>query len=230
MKRINITSIVLLIYLAIMSVVGWPGNKPNADYLGYATIIGVTLIVIILLRFMQIKRLKTREKFKKENTDRQNRSEKNTLLSICQSTPETLPLYVSGYAYIAKHVTLAELRKNTLLRRIQNLEYKIQKKYNFKRTDSESVLVKRLFRRQKDRLVCVGIQKQPERKTAFLRRNSYPVQLLFVSGSNFIRMKLPTDTYRSRVGYVSKSKNVRCFSDFIRIKFKKPLFECLFSF
>lgn len=70
MKRINITSIVLLIYLVIMSVIGWPGNKPNPNYLEYSIIIGITLVVIILLRFMQIKRLKSREKFREENRNK----------------------------------------------------------------------------------------------------------------------------------------------------------------
>lgn len=66
MKKINITSIVLLIYLIVMSVIGWPGSKPNPDWPQYFLIIGLTLAVIFLLRFVQVKRLKTREKLRNE--------------------------------------------------------------------------------------------------------------------------------------------------------------------
>lgn len=62
MKRINITTIGLLIYLAIMSVMGWPGKQPNPDYVQYFSVIGVTLLIIGLLRYLQIKRLKNRDK------------------------------------------------------------------------------------------------------------------------------------------------------------------------
>ncbi|MDR1202477.1 MAG: hypothetical protein LBL58_12750 [Tannerellaceae bacterium] len=66
MKKINITSVVLLIYLIVMSVIGWPGNKPNPDWTQYFLIIGLTLGVILLLRFVQIKRFKSREKLRNE--------------------------------------------------------------------------------------------------------------------------------------------------------------------
>ena len=65
MTKINITSIILLIYLVVMSVIGWPGNKPEPNYLEYFGIIVITLGVICLLRYVQIKRFKIRNK--KEN-------------------------------------------------------------------------------------------------------------------------------------------------------------------
>ncbi len=67
MKKINITSGVLLVYLIVMSVIGWPGNKPDPDYTQYFLIIAISLGVISLLRFVQIKRFRTREKWRNEN-------------------------------------------------------------------------------------------------------------------------------------------------------------------
>ncbi|RHR56960.1 hypothetical protein [Parabacteroides sp. AF17-28] len=64
MKKINITTAVLLIYLIVMSVIGWPGKKADPDYVQYFCVIGVTVLVISFLRFLQIKRLKIREKMK----------------------------------------------------------------------------------------------------------------------------------------------------------------------
>lgn len=66
MKKINITTGALVIYLLVMSVVGWPGSKPDPDYTQYALVIGISLVVIFLLRFVQIKRLKSREKLRNE--------------------------------------------------------------------------------------------------------------------------------------------------------------------
>ncbi len=64
MKKINITTAVLLIYLIVMSVIGWPGKKADPDYVQYFCVIGVTVLVIGFLRFLQIKCLKIREKMK----------------------------------------------------------------------------------------------------------------------------------------------------------------------
>lgn len=66
MKKVNITSLLLLIYLIVMSVIGWPGNKPDADWTQYFLVIGLTLAVILLLRFVQTKRFKAREKWRNE--------------------------------------------------------------------------------------------------------------------------------------------------------------------
>ena len=64
MKKIKITTAVMLIYLIVMSVIGWPGKKADPDYVQYFCVIGVTVLVISFLRFLQIKRLKIREKMK----------------------------------------------------------------------------------------------------------------------------------------------------------------------
>ncbi len=70
MKKVNIISIALLAYLIVMSVIGWPGgNNANLTYAEYFCMIGATLVIIVLLRFVQIKRLKTREKWKDKNNE-----------------------------------------------------------------------------------------------------------------------------------------------------------------
>lgn len=75
MKKINITTIVLLIYLIVISVISWPGNKPGANYTEYFSIMGITLVIIILLRFVQIKRMKTRQKWNDdENNNKKNKA------------------------------------------------------------------------------------------------------------------------------------------------------------
>jgi len=66
MKKVNITTGVLVVYLVVMSIVGWPGNKPEPDYTQYALVIAVSLGVIFLLRFVQIKRLRSREERRKD--------------------------------------------------------------------------------------------------------------------------------------------------------------------
>lgn len=70
MKRINLTTLVLLLYLAVMSVIGWPGNRPDASYTGYFAVIGATLAIIFLLRYLQIKRWKMRQQ-RRENENKQ---------------------------------------------------------------------------------------------------------------------------------------------------------------
>lgn len=67
MKKINITTLVLLAYLAIMAVIAWPGRNPSNGYTEYFLMIGATLVIIFLLRFLQIKRLKSRDKWNNGN-------------------------------------------------------------------------------------------------------------------------------------------------------------------
>ena len=59
MKKVNITTAVLLIYI-----IGWPGKQADPDYVQYFGVIAATVLVIGLLRFLQIKRLKIRDKMK----------------------------------------------------------------------------------------------------------------------------------------------------------------------
>lgn len=66
MKRINITTFVLLIYLVVMGVIGWPGKHPDSSYLNYFAVMGATLVIIFLLRYVQIKRYRLRQKRREE--------------------------------------------------------------------------------------------------------------------------------------------------------------------
>ncbi|MDR1645184.1 MAG: hypothetical protein LBS05_05095 [Tannerellaceae bacterium] len=66
MKKVNIINGLLLLYLIVMSIIGWPGNKPDADYPHYFLIMGITLLAIFLLRWLQIRRLRWREKQEEE--------------------------------------------------------------------------------------------------------------------------------------------------------------------
>ena len=63
MKKINITTIALLVYLIVMSIIGWGGN----NYTEYFLMIGATLVIIILLRYLQVKRLRMRDKWNKDD-------------------------------------------------------------------------------------------------------------------------------------------------------------------
>lgn len=70
MKKVNITSLALLLYLIVMSVIGWPGRaNATLNYPEYFGMIGATLVVILLLRFLHIKRMKIRQKWKDENSN-----------------------------------------------------------------------------------------------------------------------------------------------------------------
>lgn len=60
MKKINITSIVLLAYLGLMGYIGWPGGQETPDWTQYILVIAATLFVILLLRYVQIRRMKKR--------------------------------------------------------------------------------------------------------------------------------------------------------------------------
>ena len=64
MKRINITTAILLIYLLVMSIIGWPGRNPQNGYTEYILVMGGSLIVIFILRFVQIKRFNARQELK----------------------------------------------------------------------------------------------------------------------------------------------------------------------
>lgn len=70
MKKINLISGFLVIYLIVMGVLYWPGNNPQEGYGKYLLVLGGTLLIIIVLRIIQIKRLKMRDKWRKENEER----------------------------------------------------------------------------------------------------------------------------------------------------------------
>jgi cytochrome c biogenesis protein CcdA len=66
MKKINIISGILLVYLAVMAALGWPGRKPEPDYVQYFAVLGISLAAIFLLHFLRIRRMKLRKKWEKE--------------------------------------------------------------------------------------------------------------------------------------------------------------------
>ncbi|MDR2679865.1 MAG: hypothetical protein LBC47_03540 [Tannerella sp.] len=66
MKKINILTIALLGYLLVMSYIGWPGRHNKSNYTEYFTVIGVTVVVIFLLRFLRIRLYKTKNKRKED--------------------------------------------------------------------------------------------------------------------------------------------------------------------
>lgn len=76
MKKINLTTLVLFIYLAVMSFIGWPGNRPDASYAGYFGAIAATLVIILLLRYVQIKRWKMRERRREEEEEYKRKGNK----------------------------------------------------------------------------------------------------------------------------------------------------------
>ncbi|MDR3309154.1 MAG: hypothetical protein LBS80_04290 [Tannerella sp.] len=61
MKKINIMTIALLAYLLVMAVMFWPGRNPGRTYREYFVVIGVTLVVIMLLRYLRIRLLKIKK-------------------------------------------------------------------------------------------------------------------------------------------------------------------------
>ncbi len=62
MKKINIITLALLVYLLIMSYVGWPGRNNSLNYTEYFIVIGVSVAIIFLLRFLRIRLLKMRNR------------------------------------------------------------------------------------------------------------------------------------------------------------------------
>lgn len=74
MKKVNITTLLLFIYLAVMGVLFWPGTNPSVSYEKYALVLGGTLFIILVLRFIQIRRLKVRDKWR-EDVDKKKKDE-----------------------------------------------------------------------------------------------------------------------------------------------------------
>ena len=62
MKRINLLTIALLAYLLIMSYIGWPGRNNSLNYTEYYIVIGVSVVIIFLLRYLRIRIYKSRKK------------------------------------------------------------------------------------------------------------------------------------------------------------------------
>ncbi|MBQ1987881.1 MAG: hypothetical protein II235_07150 [Muribaculaceae bacterium] len=71
-KKSTIIPLTLLLYLAAMSVIGFPYYQAG-EYLYYLGIIGSTLLAIILLHFL----LKKKEKYRKERENNINNKEES---------------------------------------------------------------------------------------------------------------------------------------------------------
>ncbi|MFL1682765.1 MULTISPECIES: hypothetical protein [Bacteroidales] len=67
MKKRNIITIILLIYLGIMAYIGWPNYIDEGRYWEYAGIIAGTLVAIFALRYVQGKKEKMRNYYKEES-------------------------------------------------------------------------------------------------------------------------------------------------------------------
>lgn len=67
MKKRNIITITLLIYLGIMAYIGWPNYIDEGRYWEYAGIIAGTLVAIFALRYVQGKKEKMRNYYKEES-------------------------------------------------------------------------------------------------------------------------------------------------------------------
>ena len=67
MKKRNIITIILLIYLGIMAYIGWPNYIDEGRYWEYAGIIAGTLVAISALRYVQGKKEKMRNYYKEES-------------------------------------------------------------------------------------------------------------------------------------------------------------------
>lgn len=70
MKRSIVLPILLLIYLVVMSFIGWPYYSENGKYFEYFGLIALTLIVIVCLFFF----LKKRDRYRREHQKRKDAS------------------------------------------------------------------------------------------------------------------------------------------------------------
>lgn len=70
MKKINITTALLCIYILVVGVLYWPGRNPMIDYSTYFIALGGTAFITIILRLIQIRRLKMRDEWRKEHKDK----------------------------------------------------------------------------------------------------------------------------------------------------------------
>lgn len=73
MKRYNIIPLLLIIYLAVMAYFG-RGMLLSGNYWEYFSIIGITLLIIFVLRWA----LKRRKKMREERQKKQDASERRT--------------------------------------------------------------------------------------------------------------------------------------------------------
>jgi hypothetical protein len=66
MKKINLLTAALLVYLLVMGYIGWPGRHGKSDYTEYFAVMGGTVAVIFLLRYLRIRLYRMRNKRKED--------------------------------------------------------------------------------------------------------------------------------------------------------------------
>jgi low affinity Fe/Cu permease len=73
-KRSTLTPLALLVYLVAIAVYAYPGRNPdmNITWLQYGLTIVITLVCIIVLRILLVKRENVREKIKKKDKEKEN--------------------------------------------------------------------------------------------------------------------------------------------------------------
>lgn len=71
MKKSNLITVILLIYLGVMAYIGWSKFISAGQYIEYIAIILITLIVIFLLRIV----LRKKERLKMERKRQENMTE-----------------------------------------------------------------------------------------------------------------------------------------------------------
>lgn len=54
-------TIALLAYLLVMAIAFWPGRNPERTYQEYFIVIGVTFVIIMLLRYLRIRLLRMKQ-------------------------------------------------------------------------------------------------------------------------------------------------------------------------
>lgn len=72
MKKVNITTALLCIYIIVMGVLYWPGRNPLVDYSSYFIALGGTAFITVILRIIQIRRLKIRNQAREEYKDKKD--------------------------------------------------------------------------------------------------------------------------------------------------------------
>ncbi|MDR1723505.1 MAG: hypothetical protein LBR84_06165 [Tannerella sp.] len=66
MKKHDILTIALLVYLLVMSYIGWPGRNNSMNYTEYFIVIAISIVMIFLLRYLRLKVDRMRKKKEKD--------------------------------------------------------------------------------------------------------------------------------------------------------------------
>ncbi|HAC22470.1 MAG TPA: hypothetical protein DCF91_10325 [Porphyromonadaceae bacterium] len=69
MKRSLIITGMLLIYLAAIGYIAWPGNNPDTTYPEYFIVMGVSLAIVVILNIVLRKRELKRKEMRERDKD-----------------------------------------------------------------------------------------------------------------------------------------------------------------